>query len=152
MTYIKRTILSVIMLTLCGCKTVHLRGQHISDQAISQLNAQKPNKEQVMELIGTPTFIPEKSQDTWYYIQRTQSQRLWFDPKVVKQRVVKITFAGSNISRAELSEDMQNESLSANSSYTATEGKNMNGAKKFVHNLGRFNKNKKRISNRTVKK
>ena len=52
----------------------------------------KPTQEELVEMVGTPTYIPDYTENTWYYIQRSLARRAWFDVKVTDQRIVKITF------------------------------------------------------------
>ena len=94
----------------------------------------------MVELIGTPTYVPDYSKNTWYYIQRSLAKRAWFNPKVIKQRIVKVVFNGDKVQEAGLLNDSQNEEISTQSSYTQTYGTQQNGVQKFVKNIGRFNK------------
>jgi sulfur relay (sulfurtransferase) DsrF/TusC family protein len=92
-TYFTTIISVLLLLILSGCQSVDVRGQFVSDSAIKQINSKKPNQEQLIDMIGTPTYVPDYSENTWYYIQRSLSRKAWFDPKVVQKRIVKITFA-----------------------------------------------------------
>lgn len=152
-TYFTTIISVLLLLILSGCQSVDVRGQFVSDSAIKQINSKKPNQEQLIDMIGTPTYVPDYSENTWYYIQRSLSRKAWFDPKVVQQRIVKITFAkNKNVSEAFLLKNSQNEAISANSSYTKTQGTEQNSLQKFVKNIGRFNKTTNGSSKRKAKK
>ena len=143
----------IILFILTGCQTVDMRGQFVSDKAISEINAKKPGKNEVIDMIGTPTYIPDYTKNTWYYIQRSLSKRAWFDPKVVKQRIVKITFnSSSKVLEAVLLEDLQNENITALSNYTKTRGTEQSGIQKFVKNIGRFNQTTNSSNRRKKKK
>ena len=147
-------IISVFfLLIITGCQSIDVRGQFVSDSAIEQINIKKPNQEELVGMIGTPTYVPDYSSSTWYYIQRSLARRAWFDPKVVQQRIIKITF-GSNkkVSKAVLLKDSQNESIIANSAYTKTHGTEQSGIQKFVKNIGRFNQTTSGSSRRKSKK
>lgn len=135
-----RLFILLFTLNLSGCQSVDIRGQHVTDQAIEEINTKKLSEEEVVSLIGTPTYIPEYTQDTWYYVQRSSTRRAWFDPKVVEQRIVKITFNHSKAQNATLITDSQDEKLAINSNFTKTGGTEQNGVQKFVKNIGRFNK------------
>jgi outer membrane protein assembly factor BamE (lipoprotein component of BamABCDE complex) len=143
----------IILLTLAGCQTVDVRGQFVSDEAINEINIKKPGKNEVIDMIGTPTYIPDYTKNTWYYIQRSLSKRAWFDPKVVKQRVVKIMFnSNSKVLEAVLLEDLQNENITALGHYTKTYGTEQSGIQKFVKNIGRFNQTTNSSNRRKKKK
>ncbi len=142
MTHLKTLITIIFLMLLSGCQSIDIRGQSVTDEAVAEINEKKPFKDQLTELIGTPTYIPDYSENTWYYIQRTVAKKAWLTPKVEEQRIVKINFAHNKVISAILINDMHNENVVANSSYTKTYGTDQNGVQKFVKNIGRFNKSK----------
>ena len=147
-------IISVLfLLIIAGCQSIDVRGQFVSDSAIEQINIKKPDKEELMNMIGTPTYVPDYSSGTWYYIQRSLVCRTCFDPKVIEQRIVKITFAvNKRVSQAILLKNAQNEAIVANSAFTKTHGTEQSGIQKFVKNIGRFNQTTNDNSRRKSKK
>jgi outer membrane protein assembly factor BamE (lipoprotein component of BamABCDE complex) len=148
-TFSTLVISSILLLILTGCQSVDVRGQFVSDSAIAEINANKPNQEQLINLIGTPTYVPDYSENTWYYIQRSLTRRAWLDPKVVQQRIVKIDFnKNKKVIEAILLKDSQDEFIQANSTYTKTQGTEQSGVQKFVKNIGRFNKTTNSTSRR----
>ncbi|ABV75438.1 hypothetical protein A1C_06025 [Rickettsia akari str. Hartford] len=127
--------------SLSGCKTIENRGQSIDDVALVKLESKKLNKTEVVELIGTPTMVPEYSQNTWYYVERVMSQRAWLNPKIEKQKIVKIKFDANNfIQEVLVIDDSHRQDIETVREYTRTYGTELNGLQKFVKNLGRFNK------------
>lgn len=134
-------VFTILTGCLTGCQSVDVRGQFVAESAIEEINAKKLNQDEVIGLIGTPTYVPEYSSDTWYYIQRSLTKRAWFDPKVIEQRIVKITFNkhGKTIEAALLS-DTHDEKLAVENKYTKTHGTEQTNIQKFVKNIGRFNK------------
>ncbi|XVN41639.1 MAG: outer membrane protein assembly factor BamE [Rickettsia endosymbiont of Argas persicus] len=130
-----------LIFSLSSCQTIENRGQSIDDSALTKLESRKLNKTEVVELIGTPTMIPKYSQDTWYYVERVMSQRAWLNPKIVKQRIVKITFDSRNLMQeVVVIDDSHRRDIEVVKEYTKTYGTKLNGLQKFVKNLGRFNK------------
>ena len=140
MTHLHKLLPTIFLILLAGCQSIDVRGQFVSDEAIKQINSQQPTKVELIALVGTPTYVPDYSKNTWYYIQRSLAKRAWFDPKVVKQRIVKVVFNGDKVQEAGLLSDGQNEEISSQSNYTQTYGTQQNGIQKFVKNIGRFNK------------
>jgi len=142
-----------ILIMIAGCQRIEVRGQFISDEAIKEINAKQLNKDQLISLIGNPTYIPDYTENTWYYIQRSMSKKAWFDPKVVKQRIVKIVFSGKkSVATAELLKNMHNEKITALDVYTKTRGTERTGIQKFVKNIGRFNKSVDKRSKKNKQK
>ena len=131
----------VMFMTLSGCQSVDVRGQFVSDSAIEEINTKKLKQDEIIDLVGTPTYVPEYSHNTWYYIQRSLTKRAWFDPKVIEQRIVKITFdAHAKAIEATLLSVIHDEKLTIENKYTKTHGTEQNNIQKFVKNIGRFNK------------
>ena len=124
---------------LSGCQTLNVRGQYMSDQDLEQIIAKKPTKETVIEMVGSPTYVPSFSIDNWYYIQRSLTSRAWLEPKVVEQRIIKITFNNNKVDEAIILMDMHNENIKISSDFTKTHGTEQTGIQKFVKNMGRFN-------------
>ncbi|MFY9589384.1 outer membrane protein assembly factor BamE [Rickettsia endosymbiont of Halotydeus destructor] len=129
----------LILLMLGGCQTIETRGQFIDNTLLSQLETRKLNKLEVKELIGSPTIIPDYSPNNWYYIERTMSQRAWFNPKVEQQRIVKVTFNNNLVQEVTVINDSYKEDVEVIREYTKTYGTELNGLQKFVKNFGRFN-------------
>ncbi|ABV73908.1 hypothetical protein A1E_04960 [Rickettsia canadensis str. McKiel] len=126
---------------LSGCKTIENRGQSIDDSALVKLKSKKLNKAEVVELIGTPTMVPEYSQNIWYYVERVMSQRAWLNSKIEKQKIVKIIFdANSFMQEVVIIDNSHKQDIEIVREYTRTYGTELNGLQKFVKNLGRFNK------------
>jgi outer membrane protein assembly factor BamE (lipoprotein component of BamABCDE complex) len=136
-----RSFLLVIFILLSGCQSIDVRGQFVSDNAIEEINSRKLTQDEIIDLIGTPTYIPEYSHNTWYYIQRSLAKRAWFEPKVVEQRIVKISFNDNRkLLGASLLQDIHNENVNIESKYTKAHGTEQGSLQKFVKNIGRFNK------------
>ena len=93
MIHLKTLITIIFLMLLTGCQSIDVRGQNVSDEAVEEINSNKPHKEQLVDLIGTPTYVPDYSKDTWYYIQRTVARKAWLTPKVAEQRIININFA-----------------------------------------------------------
>ncbi len=142
----------ITLLILSGCQTIEVRGQFVSDNAVEEINNKKLSKEEVSNLVGTPTYVPDYTSNTWYYIQRSLSKRAWFEAKIVTQRVVKVTFNKDKVIEATLLTDMQNENITTHNHYTKTHGTEQNGIQKFVKNIGRFNKTTDGSNRRKKKK
>ncbi len=152
MTYFLRFFLVFFVCFIGGCKSMSNHGNYIDDDVLSKINKENPSKDKLVELIGSPTYTPREGGNVWYYIQRVQSQRLWFKPKVQEQRVVKVIFDKNKVKLAELMHNLHDESISVVGSGTNPIGAKSGSAKKFFKNLGRFNKGKSRVTNRAKKK
>lgn len=138
---IKALFLSMLVLLASGCQSVDVRGQFLSDGALEEINSKKLTQDEIINLVGTPTYVPEYSPNVWYYIQRSMTRRAWFDPKVIEQRIVKISFnSHGKALEAVLLSNLHEEGLDIESKYTKSTGTERTNIQKFVKNIGRFNK------------
>ncbi|MCC8371297.1 MAG: outer membrane protein assembly factor BamE [Rickettsia endosymbiont of Pseudomimeciton antennatum] len=138
---IQTFVISSILLTLCSCQTIESRGQYVDDNLLATLEEKRLSKSEVEDLIGTPTIIPDYTPNTWYYVQRSLSRRAWFEPKVIEQKIVKITFNKKNVIEEVLVlSDSHKNDINIMGEYTKTYGTESTGLQKFVKNIGRFNK------------
>jgi outer membrane protein assembly factor BamE (lipoprotein component of BamABCDE complex) len=137
---IKLSVFASILI-LTGCQTIDIRGQYVEDAAIAQLQTRTMTKAEVVNLIGTPTIVPDYTPNTWYYVQRSLARRAWFDPKVIEQRIVEVRFNNKDVvSEVLVLNDLQIDEIKSSSEYTKTYGTEANDIQKFVRNIGRFNK------------
>lgn len=138
---IKLLILAVSASILSGCQTIDIRGQYVENSAIAKLEEHSLNKEEVVDLIGTPTLIPDYSPNTWYYVQRSLARRAWFEPKVIEQRIIEVRFNNADkVDEVVIRNNSQIDDMKGTTEYTQVYGTEANGIQKFVRNIGRFNK------------
>lgn len=138
-----RAIIVLFALSLTGCQSIDVRGQYVDDKQISILESKRLNKQEVIELLGSPTMVPEYSTDTWYYAERAMKRRAWAKPKVISQRVVMVKFdKDQRVTTVEVLNDKHSEDLKVVTEYTKSLGNEANPLQQFVRNIGRFNKSK----------
>lgn len=131
----------LMLLALSNCQTIESRGQAIDDSTLLTIKGKGLSKSEVRDLIGTPTIIPDYTPNTWYYVHRSLSRRAWFEPKVIEQKIVKITFnQNGNSQEVIVLNDIHQDNLKIANECTKTYGTELNGLQKFVRNIGRFNK------------
>lgn len=142
--FIKKTISFLLLsITLHACQQVQYRGQYVSDEMIREVSSKRLSSQSVLDLIGSPTYVPSYNQNTWYYIQRAQSQRAWFRPSLEEQRIAVIEFDKSDrANKAYIIDKLPEDISKFDSNYTPTPGTEANGIQTFVKNIGRFSKTK----------
>jgi outer membrane protein assembly factor BamE (lipoprotein component of BamABCDE complex) len=129
-----------ISLILSGCKTLDIRGQYVDDATLKRVENTRASKSEVENILGTPMMIPDYSPDTWYYVQRIVAKKAWFNPKVVEQRVVKVTFDNNYYLKEVIVLADSHKDINIIGQYTKAHGTELNPIQKFVKNIGRFNK------------
>jgi outer membrane protein assembly factor BamE (lipoprotein component of BamABCDE complex) len=133
----------LLALLLSSCQSLNTRGVFIEDSKIKQITSQETSKEQLLLTLGVPTLKPDYSPDTWYYISRTLENKPWATPKVVKQRVVQVTFKGDIVDKLEVIDNKHKTNITIVTARTKVHGTEENPVQSFVKNFGRFNKTPK---------
>ena len=102
------------------------------------------SKEEVQDLIGTPTIYDENiAPESWYYVQRTMSTRAFFEPTVLEQKITRVDFDPQGYSKdVSVIENSHREGIIIEKEYNRTKGTEMNQFQKFFRNFGRFSKGK----------
>jgi outer membrane protein assembly factor BamE (lipoprotein component of BamABCDE complex) len=87
--------LSLIALAalLAGCTpTIASRGNILDPDKLAEVKAGTSTREDVATKLGTPTVVATFDDKVWYYVGRQTEQYSFFDPEVLKQQAVKVTF------------------------------------------------------------
>ena len=85
----------LLLVLLAACQaTVAERGNLIDKDKLAQL---KPgaSKEEVSQLLGSPTSIGTFDTNNWYYMGQRTEQVSFFSPEVTDRRVVEVDFDDS---------------------------------------------------------
>lgn len=81
-----------------GCSpTIDTRGFNAENVEFSQIKPGIHSKQQVRDLLGSPSTIPSFDQNSWYYVSKKTATTSFFTPEVLDQQVTVITFNKSNI-------------------------------------------------------
>ena len=88
--------LAMIALAACSPRT-NTHGNLVDPEALGQIKAGEQTKEQVQNLLGSPSSVGAFDQNTWYYISKQTQQVAFLEPTVLEQKVVEIDFDGKGI-------------------------------------------------------
>lgn len=94
-----------LLLALCtiasittGCSpTIDTRGFNAENVQFNQIKSGIYSKQQVQELLGSPSTIPSFDSNTWYYVSKKTATTSFFTPTVLDQQITVITFNPSGI-------------------------------------------------------
>jgi outer membrane protein assembly factor BamE (lipoprotein component of BamABCDE complex) len=135
-------IACALSLAVSGCATkLANRGNHIEATTLAEIAPGKQSREEVAELLGSPSSVTTFGDDTWYYISNRTETFAFFKPEVLERQVVKIKFgADGKVSKIDTLalDDGKNVDLVART--TPTHGTEMTVLEQVVGNLGRFKK------------
>ena len=85
------SIALLALLTACE-PTIANRGNILDADKLAEIKVGTSTREDVANQLGTPTQIGTFNDKNWYYIGRQTQQYSFLDPKIVKQKAVKIAF------------------------------------------------------------
>jgi outer membrane protein assembly factor BamE (lipoprotein component of BamABCDE complex) len=130
-----------VMVLLAGCSTfIDQRGNLPEEDRLAQIQPGLTTREQVQQLLGTPSSTSTFDDSTWYYISKKTEQWAFLAPDTIDQRVIAIDFDSSGIVR-----DMRKRGLDDAKEVamveraTPTPGKTLGFLEQLFGNLGRFN-------------
>lgn len=84
---------AMVGLSAGGCSSrVDTRGNLPDPDDVLAIQPGIQDKQQVAELLGTPSTIGTFDDKTWYYVSKRTETTAFFEPKVVDQQVIVITF------------------------------------------------------------
>lgn len=72
------------ILTLSGCVSkIDVHGKYITEEQVKQIEISKHNKNDVEELLGSPSNESPFDGNIWYYVGRKTSKTSFFNPVLV---------------------------------------------------------------------
>lgn len=137
-------IFFLIFLAFCcnSCiKTIHISGHLFKEGEIESLEQAK-NKQDVEDLLGSPTTNSDFGQETWYYITTKKETIAFLPDTVIEQNIVAITFKKDLVDKIYRYSEKDANKTQLVSEYTETKGNDISKAQQLFSNVGRFNDNK----------
>ncbi|HTV45267.1 MAG TPA: outer membrane protein assembly factor BamE [Stellaceae bacterium] len=126
---------------LAGCSaTIEQRGNLPTVEEIAQIHPGKTTKQQVTQILGSPSSVSVFDDKDWYYISRRTSQVAFFDPSVLDQEVYIIDFNDDGVVRAVDHKTLRDaENIVPVARTTPAPGRKLTFLEQVIGNLGRFN-------------
>ncbi len=127
-------------LSAAGCTPItHTHGYTPRATELEEIRAGQDTRETVQRKLGRPSTIGSFDEDDWYYISMKTEALAFFEPEVVDQQVVTVSFDSTgvveNVNRYGL-EDGQVVDLVTRT--TPTSGRKLTILQQIFGNLGRF--------------
>ena len=135
-------VLGVGCLGACST-TVVTHGYQLDERRMAQVTPGVTNRQQVAELLGTPSALATFDDQNWYYISQRYERANFYLQDLVAQDVYTITFDTSGIVSDINKRDMQAaQAIKPDPDATRTLGNELTIVEQFLGNLGRFNTDK----------
>ena len=128
------------LLSACAPNIIQ-RGNLPDPDLLSQVQPGVQTRNQVADLLGSPSSIATFGDEVWYYISSQTKTLAFYEPEVIDQKVIAITFddAGKvKTIRAYGLEDAQ--AIDPVARTTPTGGREITFLEQLVGNLGRYAK------------
>ncbi|MBL8645113.1 MAG: outer membrane protein assembly factor BamE [Rhodospirillaceae bacterium] len=133
-------------LTLAGCiKDIDARGNLPPEDAMAKLAPGEQTRQDVQNLLGTPSTTAVFDTETWYYISAQTTQYAFYPVEELERTVYAVHFDQRGILKdvRKLTGDDGRE-IQVASRETATKGREYSLIEQLIGNLGRFNAGKEK--------
>ena len=119
--------------------TVATRGNMADPDRIAEIKAGQSRREDVADILGTPTSVGTFDQNVWYYIGQKTEKTAFFEPEVTERRVVIARFDDAGVLREIRTLDKSNgQDIDLVERTTPTAGREMGFLEQMMGNVGRF--------------
>lgn len=141
---LKVIFLILIAISSNSCiKAIHVSGHLIEEKELQQLK-QAISKQDVENILGSPSSVSSFGPETWYYISTKREKVSFWTDKIIEQHITAISFKTNNsidVIAKYTEKDIKNHEPSQE--ITIVRGNDSTTAQQFFGNVGKFNKNKK---------
>ena len=128
----------LIMLQSCSNKTI-ITGNLPDPDLLANIEVGQVSKNEVLELLGSPSTKATFNDNDWYYVSEKISTRAFFHHKVINRKVLIIQFDKRDIVKKITQLSLKDgEKIEMVDRITPTAGKEMTILKQIFGNVGRF--------------
>ncbi|HEX9461166.1 MAG TPA: outer membrane protein assembly factor BamE [Alphaproteobacteria bacterium] len=97
-------------------------------------------RDEVREILGTPSTASTFTDDRWYYISKKTSQTAFFNPTVLEQKVLEIDFDNSGMVQEVRDYTLKDgEQINPVARKTPSPGRELGFMEQLIGNIGKFN-------------
>ena len=135
----------VLALTVGACAPrVHNQGHEVDPEQLAQVEPGKTNRDQVMEILGSPSSQSTFGPEIWYYVSQQMHSTLFFKPEVNDRKVIAVEFdpegVVSTVSTLGLADGRIVQPVER---VTPTSGHELTVIEQVIGNFGRFSRKAK---------
>ena len=135
------TLALALLISACAPR-IDVRGNLPREEQLSKIKIGKQNRNDVSEVLGTPSTLGTFDDKVWYYISRKTEKFAFFREQIIDHQVIAIYFDDRNIVAAihRYNKDDLRE-IGMVDRTTPTTGKTLSIIKQLIGNMGRFGGN-----------
>lgn len=139
-------VLAICALALGACaQKIDVRGHMPDDEDLARISSGVHTKDDVAQLLGTPSTVSAFRDSKWYYIGQKSTEFAFFAPEVLERKVVVVSFdAVGVVTDTKVLSLADSQEVDPVARETPTEGRELTFLQQMFGNLGRFNTDKKK--------
>ncbi|NKB57867.1 MAG: outer membrane protein assembly factor BamE [Alphaproteobacteria bacterium] len=140
-TGIALTLALALLVNACAPR-VAIRGNLPRQEQMAKIKIGEQNRDEVAEILGTPSTLGTFDDKVWYYISRKTEKFAFLEEEIIDQQVIAVYFSDSNIVQAihrYTKDDLRQIEMVDRT--TPTAGKDLSVLDQLIGNLGRFGRN-----------
>jgi outer membrane protein assembly factor BamE (lipoprotein component of BamABCDE complex) len=123
----------------CCSPDIEQRGHLLTQDEIAQIHPGKTSKDQVVQILGSPSSVGVFNPNAWYYISKRTSQSSVFLPRTTDQQVFIVDFNQDGIVAAVDHKGLKDaENITPAPGATPAPGRELTFLEQVIGNLGRF--------------
>jgi outer membrane protein assembly factor BamE (lipoprotein component of BamABCDE complex) len=131
---------SVAALAACSPR-IDQRGNLLDPDAVLAVQPGIQTKDQVAQLLGTPSTVATFNDSTWYYVSKRTATTAFFPPDITDQQVLVVKFDDSNVVEKVQIYGMDDAyEIEPVARTTPTYGQRLTILQQLFGNIGRFTK------------
>ncbi len=136
--------LFAVALSLSACESrLNTRGNLLDPERIADIRPGELSRDEVAEILGSPSSVTPFGSDTWYYISQRTATFAFFAPEVTERQIVVISFnKDGKVTKVDTLGLEGGQTINPIERTTPTHGNRMTVLEQLVGNLGRFKKKK----------
>ncbi len=142
----KTLMAGALVLSVAACsEKLNTRGNLLDPERVVEIKPGEQSREDVAEILGSPSSITPFGSDTWYYIAKRTATFAFFEPKVTERQVLVVKFTkDGKVASVDTKGLEQSQTIQPVDRKTPTHGNKMTVLEQLIGNLGRFKQNNKK--------
>ncbi len=129
-----------VLLSACAPNIVQ-RGNLPAPELLTQIQPGVQTRNQIADMLGSPSSVAIFGEEVWYYISSQTETIAFYEPEIIEQQVVAITFDDAGKVKKIRTYGLEDaQEIEPVARITPTGGREITILEQFVGNLGRFSK------------
>ena len=127
-------------LLLSACETpIRVRGQMPDPEIVAAISPGVQNRQDVVELLGSPSTISTFQDRKWYYIGQKSTQFAYHRPKILERSILVVTFDGTGYVDGKAVYSLEDgRDIDPVDRITPTEGRELTVLQQLLGNVGKL--------------